>query len=90
MTRPTVPPTRARRFEIEDLCVDWPALAYQVWQGPTYLRQNGRIAFVVIEHQLFSRIHPHQQALSTDELPEWLGELLEQGLFELTQTGGDD
>lgn len=78
-----LPPIQSRRFDIETLQYDVLSLVRQTENGPTWLRHDGKISYVVMTEELFSKIWPDSRRMwRTDEMPDRMLDLLESGLQE--------
>lgn len=79
-----LPPIQSRRFDIETLQYDVLSLARQAENGPTWLRHDGKISYVVMTEELFSEIWPDSRRVwGTEEMPDKMLDLLESGLQEM-------
>lgn len=73
------PSIQPKRFDREELGAEAIALTNSAVKGPTYLRVDGKIAFVVLAIEVFDQVWPDsRRAYATAEMPEYLwNELLE-------------
>lgn len=91
MDRSKLPPLQGRRFDVETLQYDALKLARQADKGPTFLRHNGRIAYVVMTEDIFDQLWPDpRRAWSIDEMPLHILQLLEQSLQDALSATGED
>lgn len=92
MKRPNLPPIQGRRFDIETLQYNAVSLMKQANNGPTFLRHEGRVSYVVMTEELFDELWPDpRRAWSIDEMPHRMVQLLLEGVNNmLTETGDDE
>ena len=70
MKRPNLPPLQGKRFDIETLQYHAVSLAEQADKGPTFLRYNGRVAYVMMTEEVFDKFWPDpRRAWSIAEMP---------------------
>ncbi|MFC3061037.1 hypothetical protein [Paenirhodobacter populi] len=78
-----LPRIQGRAFDIETLQHEALSLAKQARKGPTWIRQGGRIAYVVMTEEVFDEVWPDKQrALSLHDMPLRYEQMLLQGLEE--------
>ncbi len=58
MKRTDLPQIQGKRFDIEALHGDIADLMKQANEGPTFLRRNGRVSYVVMSEELFEELWP--------------------------------
>jgi len=91
MERCKLPQLQGRRFDVETLPHNTLKLVRQADNGPTYLRQSGRVAYVVMTEELFDELWPDSQRVwSLDEMPDRVDRLLQKGIQELLAGRSDD
>ena len=75
------PAIQGIRFDIETLQYNALKLAQQADKGPTFLRQNGVISYVVMTEEIFDEIWPDgRRAWSVDEMPERVALLFQEAV----------
>lgn len=78
-----LPNIQNQRFDLEELGDGSKHVIQHAEQGPTYIRKDGQVAYVVLTEEVFNQIWPiEQKAFGVTELPKRLGELLDRGLDE--------
>ncbi|SDG16683.1 hypothetical protein SAMN04488117_11339 [Celeribacter baekdonensis] len=81
MDHADLPKMQGPRLDLESLQFDAMKVSQQADAGPTYLRHNGRVAYVVMTEELFDALWPDTQRVwSLDEMPLRIDRLLQEGL----------
>src|SRR3546814_9845737 len=71
MSLSKLPSIQPKRFDREELGAVAIALTNSAVKGPTYLRVDGKIAFVVLAVEVFDQVWPDsRRAYATAEMPE--------------------
>src|SRR3546814_11590571 len=80
MSLSKLPSIQPKRFDREELGAVAIALTNSAVKGPTYLRVDGKIAFVVLAVEVFDQVWPDsRRAYATAEMPEYLWNKLLEG-----------